>query len=146
MPGDPFIVAQEVDTSGQHDIINVQKYEQPYGTDGEPLVDEFAGFDMDCAKTVKRLLDKAYPDHLWAVISDVRQGIVKFNIPTLMGLNNWWLINLRTTQMTPQAILLGGGEILERYGLRRGRMEIGSFLNARAKHSALVVPGRPVPE
>ena len=43
-------------------------------------------------------------------------------------------------------LMRSGGELLERYGLPRGRFELAPFLEARDKHSALVVPGREVPK
>jgi hypothetical protein len=91
-----------------------------------------------------RWLNQHYPGHLWGCIAEQRQGIVKFNIPILMGVNNWWIVNLHTTDIV-DGMRRGAGEILERYGLARGRFQLVPFLEARQKFSALVVPSRKVP-
>jgi hypothetical protein len=80
------------------------------------------------------------------VVSDRTQGIVKISIPVLMGINNWFVINEKTHDVTPGMAIVAGGEILERYGLERGRFKISEFLEARAKHSALLVKSRKVPD
>lgn len=143
MPQDAFTVRQDViEETGHHDIVVLSKYEAP----GDPeTVDLFRDFDNWRAKRIFALLITHYPGHLWATQSDVAQGIVKIGIPILMGICNWYVINLKKTELTPGAIVVAGGEILERYGLPRGRLQIGSFLEARETHSALVNPGRAVP-
>jgi len=107
-----------------------------------PRVDER---DAAIAATMMKWLNRHYPGHLWGCIADTRQGIVKFNIPILMGMNNWWVVNLRTHDII-DGMRQGAGQILERYRLRRGRFDLTTFLEARDKHSALVIPSRKVPE
>jgi len=148
MPHDAVTVRQDVleGDPGQHDIVILSKYVAPADGDGNVEFDVHKDYDMWCAARAMSLLMAVYPGHFWAVESDVKQHILKIGIPILMGICNWYVINLRQTELTPGAILVAGGEILERYRLRRGRLEIASFLEARANHSALVNRRRPVPE
>lgn len=143
MPQDAFTVRQDViEETGHHDVVVLEKYEAP----GDPEVEDlFRDFDNWRAKRIFSLLIAHYPGHLWATQSDVAQGIVKIGIPILMGICNWYVINLSQTELTPGAIIVAGGEILERYRLPRSRLELGSFLQARANHSALVNPWQAVP-
>lgn len=148
MPHDPVTVREDVlvhDTHGANDRVIISKYEAPASGSNVIELDTFKTKDFDIAKTMNEWLEKHYPGHLWATVSDLRQGIVKFNIPILMGVDQWFVINLSTHDVI-DGLKLGAGQILERYRLARGRFEIDSFLDARAKHSRLVMPSRKVPE
>ena len=100
--------------------------------------------DIAAARAVRRILDTAYPGHDWEVVADSAQGYVAFRIPALMGVNFAFLI--KAGDLTPQAVLKGGGELLERYRLPRGRFDLDRFLEAREKHSILLDRRRKVPE
>jgi hypothetical protein len=148
MPHDPIKLKEDVvlkDAPGAHDSIIITKHEAPANADNSVAVDPYKAKDLEVAGTMMAWLKKHYPGHMWGVVADLRQGIVKFNIPILMGVNHWWVVNLSTHDII-DGVRQGAGQILERYGLRRGRFELNSFLEARAHHSALVMPGRPVPE
>lgn len=148
MPHDPKIEKQTVelkDTTGGHDIVVLQTYEAPADGDGGYAYDPFRAKDFEIAGTMKSWLSKHYPGHLWATVADLQQGIVKFNIPILMGMQQWWVVNLHTHDVI-DGMRQGAGQILERYGLRRGRFQLDPFLEAREKHSALVLPSRKVPQ
>lgn len=99
--------------------------------------------DLATARAVRRILDVAYPGHDWEVIADSGQGYVAFRIPALMGINFAYLIKGR--DLTPEAVLKGGGELLERYRLPRGKFDLDRFLEARAEHSVLLDRRRKVP-
>lgn len=151
MAHDPVTTREDLvpDAAG-HDIVMLTKYEAPAGEsngDGTWAVaeDQYKDFDLWRANRVIAFLKLTYPGHLWAVISDEAQHIVKIGIPILMGVNWWYVINTVETEVTPGAIIVAGGEILERYSLSRTRFNLGAFLDARARHSALVVPSRKVP-
>ena len=147
MPLDPVTEKQEVvlkDSHGGHDLVLFSQYEAPANADGGADHDPFRARDTEIAATMQKWLQKHYPGYPWGCVADFAQGIVKFNIPILMGMQNWWVINLRTTDIV-EGMARGAGEILERYNLRRGRFHLDSFLDAREKHSALVIPSRKVP-
>jgi hypothetical protein len=148
MPADAVTVRQDVvlkDVHGTHDRVVLTKYEAPMESDGVAASDPYKARDIAVARTMMAWLEKHYPGHMWGCIADLAQGIVKFNIPILMGVSEWWVVNLRTHDVI-DGMRIGAGQILERYRLPRGRFHLASFLEARAKHSKLVVPSRKVPE
>ena len=68
------------------------------------------------------------------------------SIPILMGINKYWAINLVTDYLDDKLLIRCAGDLLQRYGLRPRRFELDPFLDAREKHSALVVPTREFPD
>jgi hypothetical protein len=90
-------------------------------------------------------LRRQYPGHLWATVSNLHQGVVMFNLPILTGVDEWFVINLRTHDII-DGLRLGAGQLLERYKLKRGAFDLTTFLDAREKHSRLVDRFRKVPE
>ena len=147
MPHDIITTRQDVlekTTAGGHDRVVLEKYEAPADGDGGFAPDPYKEQDIAIARTMMSWLEKHYPGHLWGCIADSAQGIVKFNLPILMGINHWWVVNLRTHDVI-DGMRQGAGQILERYRLKRGRFELVSFLEAREKHSALVDHRRKVP-
>jgi hypothetical protein len=103
-----------------------------------------AAADLAAARNVRRILDTAYPGHDWEVVADSAQGYVAFRIPALMGGNYAYLVKGR--DLAPAAVLKGGGELLERYRLPRGKFDLDRFLETRAAHSILLDRSRKVPE
>lgn len=148
MANDPVLTDQHLieGGKGEHDIVILEKHEAPSNALGNAAFDPWKEYDAWRAKRVMEVLNAHYPGHLWCVVSDNAHGIVKISIPVLMGVGNWFVINQMTHDVTPGMVIVAGGEILERYGLERGRLKIGEFLEARAKHSALLVTSRKVPD
>ena len=132
MPNDPKTVGfthVPKGTFGAHDLAIQAKYEAPAGQDGLIDTDTFKLKDFEAAKAMSQWLQREYPGHFWACISDIRQGIVRFNIPVLMGLDKWYVVNLHTHDII-DGMRRGAGEILERYRLKRGRFVLDEFLEA----------------
>lgn len=149
MPHDLVTTRQDVvlkDTHGGHDSVVLSKYEAPSGPDGEVAFDPFKEYDDWAARQVMATLRAHYPGHFWHVVHNCAQGVCLISIPILMGINNYIAVNLKTHTMDDKRSVVAGGEILERYGLLRGRLQLAPFLEAREKHSALVVPSREVPD
>lgn len=147
MPHDLVTTGQQVvekTSHGGHDRVLLTKYEAPANDNGGYADDPFRLKDHEVAQTMMRWLEREYPGHLWATAANLAQGIVQFNIPILMGVDRWWVVNLRTHDVI-DGMKQGAGEILERYHLKRGRFELDPFLEARAKHSRLLVPSRSIP-
>lgn len=147
MPHDAVTVRQDVvlkDTHGGNDRVMLTKYEAPATPDNGVAYDPHKELDRSIASNMMKWLEQHYPGHLWGCVADTAQGIVKFNIPVLMGFADYWVVNLRTHDIV-NGMKQGAGQILERYGLKRGRFELDPFLEARAKHSKLVLPSREVP-
>lgn len=148
MPHDMITTRQDIlqkDSYGGHDRVVMTKHEAPAGPDNEVLDDPFQAFDEWAAKQVMDTLERHYPGHCFRVIHDSKQGVCLISIPMLMGVNHYMAVNLKTHTMDDHRAVTAGGEILERYGLLRGRFQLTPFLDAREKHSALVVPSRQVP-
>ena len=146
MPSEMVTVREDVvRTPGEHDMVVITSHEAPCDADGNPAEDAFKEFDLWRANRAMSLLLMTYPGYPWQVKSDIKQGVVQISIPILMGINNWYVINERLTPIDAYQVAYAGGEILERYSLSRTRFNVGSFLAAREKHSALVVPHRKVP-
>lgn len=98
--------------------------------DGTP--DDFDKFDMTVARQVAEVLVKHYPGYSWKVTSEIKHGVVYFQIPELMGPTLHFVINLaQFCDLTPKLITISGGELLERMGLRRGAIDIGEYLAAK---------------
>lgn len=147
MPHDPILIDQDVviGDHGQHDSVVSTNYIAPSTADCGIAHDPYKDQDFALAHQVRHYLTTRFPiAYSWCVESDLAQGVVKFSIPILMGVSQWWVINLRTTPIE-RGVLMGAGEILERYLLPRDKFSLPAFLDARARHSALVVPGRKVP-
>lgn len=149
MPHDAVIERQDPilkSGAGQHDMTAVTSYEAPCGPDGEVLHDPYKAMDQANQKWMADTLLRHYPGHFWSTKHDGAQRMAYVSIPILMGVNKYWAVNLMLDTLSEALLVRMGGEILERYGLRRGRLELTPFLEAREKHSALVMPSRKVPE
>jgi hypothetical protein len=138
------VIEKSVSGAG-HDMVVRTQYEAPAETDTEWADDQYKDLDLAVAANVMKWLNQHYPGHLWGVVCDTQHRIVKFNIPILMGFDQWFVINLRTHDIV-DGLKLGAGQVLERYRLRRGKFNLAEFLDAREKHSRLVHRTRPVPE
>jgi hypothetical protein len=147
MPHDPVTTRQDVveGDTGCHDMVVLSKYEAPCNPDGSVADDAHKQYDEFVANRAMSLLMATHPGYPWCVVSDAKHHILKISIPILMGVCHWYVINLRQTELSKGAVIVAGGEILERYRLGRSKFNLGAFLGARAQHSALVVPRRPVP-
>lgn len=149
MPHDPVTLRETVlpkTTHGGNDRVVRTSYIPNATDDGDVAPDTRKDFDLWAAGEAMKVLESEYPGHTWRVVHDSAQGVCLISIPILMGINRYMAINLRTHALDSHRIKLAGGEILERYGLLRGRFELTPFLDAREKHSALVDRSRKVPE
>jgi hypothetical protein len=156
MPHDAVAVGYKVvekDAHGGHDLVLRATHEAPANDDGGVAEDPFKEYDLFVANRAIEVLLTAYPGYPWTAKHDTvlnretgnHDKLLLIAIPILMGVNNYMAINRQTHPLTPGRIIVAGGEILERYDCRRGRMLLEEFLDARAKNSALVVPSRAVP-
>jgi hypothetical protein len=135
----PIIIREDVVRRGGAPRQRVQASFVPSGEGSELR----AAYDLWVARRAYALLDRAYTGHGWQVIADSAQGYVGVRLPILTGGN--WAYLIKWADLTPAQVIRAGGELLERYRLPRGRFELGTFLEAREKHSILLKPGRKVP-
>jgi hypothetical protein len=129
-----------------HDMVVRFQHEAPFGPNGELVEDKHARQDLANAKWMMEVLQRHYAGVPWRTKFDGAQKMAYFNIPILMGINQWWAINLTTDPLDEGLLMRAGGEMLERYGMSRQRFNLTEFLDARAKHSALARPWLKVPE
>lgn len=126
------LVTKDVDIigSGGGSALVRQVYVPPL--DGKS--DDYAGFDMQIARGIGELLNKHYFGYTWKSFADTKQGVVGFSIPELMGETLHMIINLKQfSDLSPQLIVDKAGELLERMGLPRGRVEMGMILEAKRR-------------
>lgn len=150
MPHDARTIREDVVEKsvfgGGHDMVVRTQHMAPAGPDGEVADDPFERMDLANAKWMMEVLRKHYRGIPWRCVYDGAHKMAFVSIPILMGINKFWAINLTTDEMDEGLLMRAGGQLLERYGLNRERFNLNEFLTARQLHSALVVPGREVPE
>lgn len=95
--------------------------------------DQHREADIQIAHDVAAVLVKKYFAYEWLVQSEIKSGVVTFQIAELMGRTLRCAINLRTTEVTPDLIMRLGGEVLERMGLPRGQVEMGMIKAAKLR-------------
>lgn len=84
---------------------------------------------LTLAKNVADTLHKHYPGHLWGVNVDERGGIVTVHNLSLSG--RWgFVLKIRDLVLADdlRKVMQAGGEILERYRLRRGARRDGDLM------------------
>lgn len=82
-------------------------------------------YDLAKSKDIGEALNTAYPGHLWAVRVQSKQGIATIHN---MALSDQWgyvikLDNIYSGSHLIQRSMQGGGEILERFKVARGRVD-----------------------
>lgn len=86
---------------------------------------DIAALDFNMAKEIAEVLHVAYPGHLWAVTSEGEKGIATVRNMALAG--NWGFVlklgSLYTSSDFKKQIVMAGGELLERFRLRRGAVD-----------------------
>jgi hypothetical protein len=80
--------------------------------------------DQDLCQAIGEDLTRAYPGYLWCVGCDHGAGTVciDLGVPKPIGLENWAYLLFIETVIGPggqKRVMRAGGELLERYGLRR---------------------------
>lgn len=125
---EPIVMSKNIVKPGDFKQEITQAYVPPLdGTE-----DQLKAFDMKIAKQVALVLVKSYPGYSWLVTADSKQGVVHFCIPELMGPSLKYVIKLgQFPDLTPKLIMVCAGELLERMGLRRGKMDLGEYLAAK---------------
>lgn len=86
--------------------------------------------ELEIAQRVAEVLDKHYPGHLWAVNVDIENGIATIYNLRLSG--NWgFVLHLKqllvNQKQADTLVMRSGGELLERYHLRRGKYDINQY-------------------
>lgn len=86
------------------------------------------------ASVITNYLKKLYPGYRWACAVDTHQGVIHVMVPFLMETNVPYIIRIdevkQSEKVLAKALMLSGGEILERFRLSREQrsMEKGDGL------------------
>ena len=77
--------------------------------------------EMSVCKRVAEKLNDHYPGHLWGV--NMVQGVIQV---MNLGLSARWGFQIKEENLDPdyKKVLMAGGELLERYNIKRGRMDV----------------------
>lgn len=99
--------------------------------------DTIADFDM--AKRIAETLHAHYPGHLWGVKCSHEQGIATVLNLRLSG--RWgFVIHLRKILDDPslKTVITAGGEILERYRMKRGQFSEDEYSQLHSDFAGLI--------
>ena len=78
--------------------------------------------DMSQAKRIAEILDKHYPGYGWAVTANAKSNIASVMALRLSG--TWgFYVHLDKIDVSGQKIVNLGGELLERYKVKRGEID-----------------------
>lgn len=87
---------------------------------------QVSAYELTLAKQMADTLHKAYPGHLWAVSVSAKQGMADVRNMALSG--SWGfrlkLVDHYTASDWDRQVRLAGGELLERYRVRRARADM----------------------
>ena len=95
--------------------------------------------ELSAAKGIAEELERRYPGWAWMVEVDVEQGILKvwsLRIPGRWG----FLLHLSKLDPEGKAVMRAGGELLERYNMRRGKHQAGATLGTERDAQGRMVP------
>lgn len=95
----------------------------------DPGTTAIAPNDLVTAKQVGDLLNRHYPDHLWAINCQWAQGVLtiqNLRLPARYGYVVRLVDSYSASDLEARA-KRGAGEILERYRLDRGRIDIDQW-------------------
>lgn len=128
-PDDPIDVGTEIVSGSKNiDMVVRRQYVPPLDGNG----DDYAAIDQQTARYVAEILVKTYFGYPWHVTASVKQGVVMFRIPPLMGATLQYVINLaKFSDLTRDLIMRCGGELLERMNLPRGAIDMALMQEAR---------------
>lgn len=91
---------------------------------------DHTAIDQSIAESVGRMLHHHYRGHFWMVHVDSKQGVCLITIPVLLGN---WKYKIPLTSLSEAMVVRAGGEILERFKIPRGNIDIAAFVSARGK-------------
>lgn len=105
---------------------------------------ELEAANMMMAEACCSALMKWYPGHFWAINADIRGGqIVVFNMHIsqthgyILNVDDW----LQQHAVT-KALMVAGGEILERHGMPRGKFDADIYATLPRNFMGEVIPSK----
>ena len=102
---------------------------------------DVAALDFNVAKDMAETLHAAYPNHLWAVTCEGDKGIATVRNLALSG--NWGFVMKLSEMVTAsdwkKMVIRAGGELLERYKLRRGSADQAAIADLKTNFAGHVI-------
>lgn len=102
--------------------------------------------DADLCRKISDILMMHYPEHLWMVGADHQAGMIYVELPYDSVIRNFQfgfnmhISKLGNARTMEKKVMKAGGELLERFKLKRGRADDG-FLSL-AKENGLDTSGK----
>lgn len=104
---------------------------------------ECAANDVLMATEMAKALDDAYPNHLWAVTCEGKTGIATIRNLRLSG-NRGFILKLPTVYSASEfkkRVVMAGGEVLERYQIARGRLNMNNIRDCKTDFAGQKIHG-----
>lgn len=102
---------------------------------------DVAALDFNLSRDMAEALHKAYPGHLWAVTCEGEKGLATVRNMMLSG--NWGFVlklsDLTTASDWQKKVINAGGELLERYRLRRGVADQAAIADLQTNFAGHVI-------
>ena len=112
-------------------------YHSPDGGETTPANDPMIAAEMALARSIMEILQEHYPGHFWNVKVDARQGVAEIRHATRMLSSQCYCLHLSKVQGNPNALVhyvkAYGGEILERFRIPRGVLDIAAYCESKNK-------------
>lgn len=106
-------------------------YEHPDLND-KPRVDPFAAADLELMKRIAHTVDVHYCGQPFHIRVSHQDGIVRLQLPILMGASNWYVVKIADLKSDPglREVIRGCGELLERYRIPRAGFDRDHYVAA----------------
>jgi hypothetical protein len=98
----------------------------------DPGPDPFVEADFLLTRQIAEVIERHYFGQPFQVVVSHRDGIVKINIPALMGSIHWYVVHIAQLHSDPQmkSIVRGCGDILERFNIPRTAYDREEYIAA----------------
>ena len=98
--------------------------------------------EIEMSNRMADLLHTKYTGYKWAVRVNLEGGVV--TVLNLMLSGRWgFVIKLsEMMELGDKPLIMAGGELLERYRLRRGALNEGEYMNLKLDHTGNHIPDR----
>lgn len=122
------VASAEVGATKRGGDVKTMSVERQYVAPLDGTADPFARADQRLARLIAEILIKNFYGYTWHIVSEIRQGVIYFSIPDLMGPTLRWVIRLpEFPELMEMVVRNAGGELLERMHLRRGPMDQAQY-------------------
>lgn len=98
----------------------------------DPRPDPFVQADLALTRRIAEIVEKHYFGQPFQIVVSHRDGIVKINIPALMGSIHWFVVHISELSNDSgfRKIVQGCGDILERFHIPRAAYDREEYIAA----------------